>query len=901
MATTVTEPQATPLDVRRENEQTAAPQYPNWPDWCKATRKRLSMEQDGSWRERHAKALTNELMYRGMQQGRVSTQDLQFRPVRVGPKEPFPIKTYNFIRPNSDSISAQWCLSRSDLRVVPIPKHEADDDAKGKAQAANHVLDYYEDETETETFLIREDKLGQFSGNMIRKLRWDPHAGPIILHPQYEDQETKVGPDAFQCNYCPEGGSSGPAEAAIPNPQDPTSVMCPNCGNPAEIQESPTVMAPTFTGHVERRAGDIKTDIIPGYQVRFDPLAADLESANWVRIEFRMRDEEIKALIPWRVGGQSDMRSAGTGTQVEQQLQAATGTSNRGTTNVNDGVGGIKATQVELWWFKRCMYQDVTSPREEQFGDPQRPTVVPANTKYGDVWQKGLYIFFVGDEPYDFKDEDFTERVFHTQRYPVPSSGWGDGNEDVNDPQRGINLKRALKEANIRFGVGSGMISRGRYLKGGAPHGIPFERIVVEPTWPKEMPLTGPLGVVTGIERQQLPAEVYRSEDEDRQFIQYLMKTFPSSIGVADTSGGGTATEASLNNQAARNQRAVELAPYAAYRARWGKAVLTMFKENAGAKRCLPLQGKTGALNMKWFMGEDIDGQFVISARPRSWIPRGEIEYQSDIKMAFEVVAAIGGLPIVLQAPKLREQIEEAFNVSLSADNSDVAQKYCQYQLDLMKKAVESAIQQAAQITVQMASLQPVPGAMPPGATPVSPDGQDQGVVEPPGGGGASPAMGQQMSQGAPPPQMQGAQDPVDMLEQQAMPVAVQIILAAAPIMPTVQNHPICIAYIQTYLQEDEGIRAPEAFKQALIARIEEHKMAMQSQMMQSAANEVAVGGPARDAEAGAARGEADSKQDVENDKQDHQRRLAKDKGQTQVELAHIRSDALKGRQQGGS
>lgn len=821
----------TPVETRQEHSVAVPPSYPPFPTYIKQITSRLSREQDGSWRERHAKALTNESMYRGQQLGRVSTFDLQWRPlVQNAKNEPFPLKVYNFIRPNSDAVTAQGCLSRSDLRVIPLPKHKADEKAKGQAEAANYVLDYYEDTTETETFLIREDKLGQFCGNVIRRIRWNPKAGPLVRRPKYEDAEVKTGPDTFTCSQCQESGT----------PEQLVNGACPYCGGPAQINEAPTVIAPQFAGYEEVRAGDVETDIIPGYQVRCDSLGGDFEKATWVQIQFQMRPEEVKQLIPWWNPEHPSSKSADGGLLVEQRLQAATGTGATGRAAYQrEGGGNPRVLIVQLWWFKPCWYANVTAPQPEKWGNPENPIEIPADTKYGEVFKSGMYTCLVDGEPVDFDDQDFTDRLFHCQRYPVPSQIWGDGIEDVNDPQRGINLKRALKEANIRYNVGSGMIYRGRYLKGGAPHGIPFERIPVEPSWPTDKPLTGPLGVVTAIERPTLGREVFESENEDQQAIQYQLKAFPTSLGAADTRGGGTATEASLMNQGARNQRAVELAPYAAFRARWATGVLKMFRENATDARPMPLMGRMGEMEMKWFMGSDIEGQYVVSARPRSWLPRGEMEYQADLSAAFELISKIGGMQIVLQMPRVREQIEEAFNVSLAADDSDVGQRYCRWQIERMKEAMEQMGQ--------------------------------QGMVNP--------------------------------------EMAAQMILAAAPVMPTVQNHPVCIAYIQKTLQEDEGIRFPDIFKIALVQRIEEHKMAMQGQMMESAAREAEATAPAREAEANQI-AEAEGRKQEANEEsgraeradkfaegerqREHERGLAKEKNAKDVDLAKVRAAATK-------
>jgi len=831
MASPLLAPEMTPVETRQEHSVSVPPSYPPFPTYVKQITSRLSREQDGSWRERHAKALTNELMYRGQQLGRVSTFDLQWRPlVQNAKNEPFPLKVYNFIRPNSDAVTAQGCLSRSDLQVIPLPKHKADEKAKGQAEAANYVLDYYEDTTETETFLIREDKLGQFCGNVIRRIRWNPNGGPIVLRPKYEDAEVKTGPDTYTCPQCQESGT----------PEQLVEGMCPYCGSPAEINEAPTVVAPQFVGHEEVRAGDVETDIIPGYQVRCDSLGGDFEQSSWVQIQFQMRPEEVKQVIPWWNSEHPRGKSADGGVLVEQKLQAATGTGSTGRISYQrEGGGNPRVLIVQLWWFKPCWYSNVTSPQDEKWGNPENPIEIPANTKFGDVFKSGMYSCLVDGEPIDFRDEDFIDRLFHCQRYPVPSQTWGDGIEDVNDPQRGINLKRALKEANIRYNVGSGMIYRGRYLKGGAPHGIPFERIPVEPNWPIDKPLTGPSGVVTALERPQLSREVFESEQEDQQAIQYQLKAFPTSLGAADTQGGGTATEASLMNQGARNQRAVELAPYAAFRARWARGVLKMFRENAGESRPMPLMGRTGEMEMKWFMGSDIDGQYVVSSRPRSWLPRGEMEYQADLKAAFELIGVMGGLQVVMAAPRLREQIEEAFNISLAADDSDVSQRYCRWQLERMKEAMEQMGQ--------------------------------EGMVD---------------------PQM-----------------AVMTILAAAPVLPTVQNHPVCIAYIQKILQEDEGIRFPDALKIALVQRIEEHKMAMVQSQVQSTSMEMEANAPAQEA-AAAQEAEARGQEAQANDEQnraeradkfageerqrEHEHNLAKEKNATAVDLAKVRAATVK-------
>jgi len=249
----------------------------------------------------------------------------------------------------------------------------------------------------------------------------------------------------------------------------------------------------------------------------------------------------------------------------------------------------------------------------------------------------------------------------------------------------------------------------------------------------------------------------------------------------------------SLMSQNARSMRAPELALRAAGNIRWAEQVLKLFKENATDERYIPFKGKTGEAEGGWFKGSDIDASFYITAKPRSWVPKGEMDRRGDLMGALQAVGGIQGLATVAQQmPKLLAEISEVFDVDLDIADVSLDTRVARLRLDAMREILPQAKAASGQWSVISSQL-----------------------------GGESSSLS--------PDQM-----------------IIQVITnAEGAQIDTEDNHDAHIQFYRRWLTTDEGLQADPLLREAVHAQIQQHRMAQVEQAQQQQQIQMTANAPA--------------------------------------------------------
>lgn len=739
----------------------------------KGLRERLNSEDTARDRELYARAVTVEMMYRGQQYGFVNRYNNKWEqyPQAIGRKQ----KAYNLFRGHSDAITVQHTLARVDLQIVPLPVDDADDDTVAKAKFANELVDYYEETLLDETSKQIEGKRKQFGGGVFRRLRWNAKDDrQTYRKPVFENQPVKLAPDAYTCADCgadgdaselggQDGSDLGSADAerssetaransrggvsstnslqpssqetktnqseGLPsgqpennqNPEVSAGTSCPQCGSQNVMKiEVPEEQIPVVTGYEDVPCGDFICESFPIYAVKFDRAGGTFNKATWMSLKFRARPEEIKAKIPWWRKRSSGDTGLNEGLRAEAVLSRSVGSTPRSTqSSGNTRSSDTEKVTCELMWLEPLWYSDWKMPVDLKLQDG---SVIPKGTPIPPLYPKGMYILWVDDEPLDFANEDFHSQWKFTPHILIPSTPEGDGIEDLVPFQQDINVTKNLTISNIRYVDGAGMIYRPNYLENHQISGLPYERHPVKNSWPEDQPLTN---VVAMLPREPLPHEVPQYGEESRRDMQWASKANSTSIGAPDiNSMGGQKTMGGMQlmTQQASSQRAPELAVQAQTDCEWAELLLTQFAENAVYERYIPLQGKVGLPPGVRLSGKDVKAKFRVTAKRRSYLPKTESDRQNELMAALQAVGAAGGPEVLVQAPGLKREIEERYNVDLGLDTSKLDHHECRKRLDKMKQMLPQAQQAATQYgpeAVPMILSQMVP---------IMPDADDHGI-----------------------------------------------------------------------------------------------------------------------------------------------------------------------------
>ncbi len=668
--------------------------------FLRQTVRQLNFEQRNIQWKFYERYLTNEKFTQGEQFGRISALDGTYRPRgQTGPADPR--KAHNWIRGYVRGMVTQWTLARAELYVRAIPTDQASDIAQGIAEAGNKILDYHQVELLTEEFRQREIMNGAFSGQLWR------YTFPVFKDrgkqkPVFEQQDVQT-PGMYQCADCGQGGSD----------EELLEQACPYCGGDnLAVQPGSSMQIPTVVGYEPVYEPEWTCLTVPDYQLKYDRTVLDEKDATWLRWRLRMRPEVVKQeLHNWNLAHDRDTTDPAT--WIDQRLKESTGNDQGYVIQRRGPLGSgerqdIDFINVEHFWLQPCWYANFPPLQTDfVFANGEK---IPAGETIINVYPDGLYVLMVTDQPVHMPPpgEDFRDYWLHTPVVLIPGRMEGDGLvDDLITPQKTVNDARALKEYNMKFIAGGGLIYNASAI---TREGIPSKPFEAGPTKPG-VPIDYDVNkAVAAVPRPPLGSEPFAIDKEMREEMEWQTAVFPTSVGMADTGegAGGTATEANLKNQGARAQRAPELALFATFEAQWGFQLLKQFQKYATDPLYIAFKGENGEQEGDWFKGADLPKTFQVRVRPRSYIPKGEAERRNDWLGAMQTCGGPQGVLTLAQSPqgiRFLKEVEERFNVNLDLAETNLAFRIARSRIEALKQILPAAGQQEQAMGVPGASL----------------------------------------------------------------------------------------------------------------------------------------------------------------------------------------------------
>lgn len=687
----------TPAKVAKAEFKAPPTQNEDGFDFLLFLTKRLEKEDETTDRLFHQKWLKTSKFYEGEHLGRFDSRG-QWRSYQPQMGDPY------FIHPemrfHSDSITAAWTQSRPDIRVIPASDDERTVSAARKAE---QIIDHYEDVHLTEDFLQREGKLGQFTGQMYRYTCWNPNLGTKKPRFDFEQHEIPLSNGIYKCAECGYEGDEQEVEQIG---------SCPECGASADSllhQPGHTLHAQVPKPLGDFPIGDVETECVPAFQVKVDRTQGTFQRSLWIRRRRMVRPEIVKELFPlWNPPTQNSSTNSSNdfGLRAERELQQSVGLPGSGWRTdalTNSSLGVV----INQWWLAPCMY----ASRGPELRDLEFASglVIPAGLRWIDLFPSGLYLLIIDHKILDLREEYLHDHWQHSPFILIPTRVEGDGIEDLLEPARELDDLMSLVYIDAKANACPSTIVNTTY-------GVKTSDVTGKPHY--VIPARIPTGerienAVHQLVGRGTPYSLLQYIEMLQSEQQLLAKSFSAATGAPDAVTNGnaanTATSAQLATAAAQGQRSPELAIRAAGSVVWARQVLRLFQKNAVDEHYIPLSGRFGLTEGSYFKGADVEADFILTVRNRSWVPRDEYSRRADLMGAIQ-----SGL-LSYELPRaVREEIAEIFNVSITISSDIADTRVARIRLEKMEQLLQQIEQAGAPpdliplLLCQMVPLEPL-------------------------------------------------------------------------------------------------------------------------------------------------------------------------------------------------
>ncbi len=313
---------------------------------------------------------------------------------------------------------------------------------------------------------------------------------------------------------------------------------------------------------------------------------------------------------------------------------------------------------------------------------------------------------------------------------------------------------------------------------------------------------------------------------------QVVSPTTTGDPSAQEMGGTDTARGMMIMNAKAQGLQGPKLMPLAYAQAQAVTQWIELFRENVVDDVPIPLHGKTG--EPEWFEinGSDLEADFSIYPRPKSWLPHPREEQQAAMQNAFTTFGAILLNPDM--PASLKEKILEVYGIdNIDLNDYSLETRDAMLRVDQLEELEPEAVklaewlapqiaeqqaQQQAQAQMQQAQAQQMPPQMQQGP----PEQAQAGPPQPP-------------QQGQPAPEEE--EIPSDPAELAGMLLAKMV-----PPDEDLDDPQPYLDYFKRYLKGDEGRDASPVLRSAIKAQWKQYnkmqqdaqqaQMEMQAQMM---------------------------------------------------------------------
>lgn len=781
------------------------------PDWFKKMKGELEAEDKAVWEDETLKWGLTFSIIEGRHLLKRAKYGNGWRPAPLPDRTDVPVYGYNIAGFYSEGIKAKWTQSNTDISWRPSRET---DDAIGATKAGQIAHDHYKRKLYTQSYKQMEALLAQ-CGKYARYYYYTDEVKSYGRKPVTGTEQVQFGESSYFCPDCgssgvlpangtgaqfgpgdsnptaqPEaeglnGGAYGANAAGAPAmvaqgglngqagiqqdsaesqgigqeapalrpmaaygdganvplpPQDMSGLgveagggigsavtACPDCGSPnAEITPAEPLEVEAIQGYEDVEHGDIVCETVPAFELKHDLAELPQDSPYLIRRR-RIRVPVLQAKFPdlHIVDSKGDNR----GVQIEESLKRATGGGN--SVWSKDATEEKAADFVQIW-LDPCMYSRL------QLKDEMRTLggmVIPAGTKLADMFPTGMYLCFIDgiDGVVELRDEHHKDYWVGQSYRQRAISSLGIGIEDIVEGNRQYNLVMSIIYTQLRTSAMPATLFDERLLPNGVSSylgslsNIPVNLSALEDT-------------------RKLPDSVHQLQPQPPTtahfgFAEQLNNYMQMASRVTEFSGGlpgvnnDTATGAELTAATAQSLFGPQLALKAEVDRRGAEIILELFKKYCIDEVWISLSGKRGQMEGQWLKAADIGVDMFAEVVPDSYLPQTNFERRERWDRFLERVGGLPGLKAALQEfPEQVEQLAEIFDVDLASSDYTAAAEMCRLRIEQMKQAIPMLqVMTASMPPVQMAQ-DPMSGEM--AAVPVDPMAEAGqfllGILQPP-------------------------------------------------------------------------------------------------------------------------------------------------------------------------
>lgn len=582
----------------------------------------------------------------------------------------------------------KWLLSNPNVVIQPGSDKE---EARGGAQAAEIILDQYEQKFFTPWQSLQEALLALTFGTYITRLRHDPGIKGITgIREIVEDRTIRLGEGAGRCE-CGHVGVAADFNQTVEGPDGmPTEIaVCPKCGSEAVLMTPPAqANVPTVTGTESVEMGELVLDGLPLPSVWWNIRKRIEES------EFMIHRERVPAgLIRQLLGNLQipDGNQADIGLDVIESLARA-GQAIEGMSVSGWRTRGQKREESvidEVSLSPEC-YQDIVLQGDERTisGD-----ALPVGARLADLFPDGLTAvgvngmsLLLGLYPVHHR-EAVTSGVWHMKAM----SGAGRGVADGVEVQKRLNKFDSQIMNYLDAAATPGLLYDNRMITpdGGQYLGHPRANIPVDLS---QLPQTMRLADAVHTVQPQSPAQGVMQYAQEN-----LGNLFQLSFHVTDFSNGlpgvnnRTATGAQIASALSNSLFAPILQMKAQVRLEIAQKIMRFYRDHFPLKRWM--RGKTTQQQGVWLSGADLQTDLLYEIEKDSEAPRNTFTRREDATNFFAMLGGVAGYMQLREAdPELAAEVSRLFNVKLDNNARDLVGMRCRQRVDQMKQNMQAGV-----------------------------------------------------------------------------------------------------------------------------------------------------------------------------------------------------------------
>lgn len=803
------------------------------PEWFKDQKRALEQEDKEAWDNETLKWALVFNFCEGRQLLKRAKYGHGWRPAPLPDRTDIPVYGFNMTGFYSENIKAKWTQSATD--IMWRPSRETDD-AIGASKGAQIAYEHNARKMYTHSFRQMEALLAQ-CGKYARYYYASDEEKTYGRRERVEEQSIQLGESTFLCPDCgasgrmpdagmesalvadtangadaiPTDGALLPAdggalvgelggyngnpvavsdgsggagigaeraEQGMPNPipdeigrdylSDNSVAICPECGSPnIAIEQSEPFSVEAVTGYDEVEVPTICCESVPAFELKHDLSSLPQDSPYLIRRR-RIRLPLLQSKFPFLKITQS--KGDNRGLQVAESLKR---TSAQGGMVWSKDAQEEPATDFIQVWLDPCMYSRLKLKSDLQTLSGE---TIPAGTKLVDIFPKGIYMCFVEgiDGVVELRNEhhkDYWVGQVYRQR---AISSLGTGIEDIVEGNRQLNLIYSIIYTQLRTSAMPATLFDERLLPNGASAYLgSLSNIPVNLSALEDKRLGD---AVFQLSPQPPTSQHFGYADKLNQYMQLASRVTDFSGGLPGVNND-TATGAEITSANAQSLFGPQLALKADVDRRGAEIILNLFKLYCIDEVWVTLSGKRGKQDGMWLKAADICADLYAEVVPDSYLPQTNLERRQRWDAFLQRVGGLPGLKAALQEfPEQVEQLAEIFDVDLASADYTAAAELCRLRIEQMKQALPMLQVMAAQMPPVQMAPDPVTGQMIP--VPVDP-----------------------------------------------MAEAAQFLLQILqpPIEPEETGHLAAVAYLRSWLTEDEGREAPPELRAGIKAMIRAH------------------------------------------------------------------------------